>query len=84
MAGWGWLEAVAGNRGPAGPAAAIAAVMASEPFEPNGLREQPHGGFVTEIFAFERTSCVRLTLKFLGAELLWLVSESRCAARSSA
>ena len=40
MAGWGWLEPVAGNQGPAGSAAAM---MASEPFGTNGLREQPRG-----------------------------------------
>jgi len=42
--------------------------------------ENNHGGFVTEIFAFERTSCLLTTAKILGAELFWLFSESRCAA----
>ena len=49
--------------------------------EPTVL-ENNHGGFVTEIFAFERTSCLLTTAKILGAELFWLLSESRCAATS--
>ena len=36
--------------------------------------ENNHGGFVTEIFAFERTSCLLTTAKILGAELFWLLS----------
>ena len=44
--------------------------------EPTVL-ENNHGGFVTEIFAFDRKSSLLTTAKILVTKLFWVLSESR-------